>query len=70
MSNPSTSPWTAWPDGSDDEAVEWLLNVCPKISGGQAVVRTTGSKEEYLGNKTNVTDLLSPQLQAPLKSSQ
>jgi len=30
----------------DDEAIEWLLNTCPEIKCGQAVVRTAGSKEE------------------------
>ena len=30
----------------DHETIEWLLNTCPEISCGQAVDRTTGSKEE------------------------
>jgi len=29
----------------DDETTEWLLNTCPEIECGQAVVRTTISKE-------------------------
>ena len=29
----------------DDETIEWLLNTCPEIECGQAVVTTTGSKE-------------------------
>ena len=31
-----------------DETIEWLLNTCPEISCGQAVVSTTRSKEEPL----------------------
>jgi len=30
----------------DDETIEWLLNICPEILHGQAVVWTTSSKEE------------------------
>jgi len=29
----------------DDETTEWLLNTCPEIQCGQAVVGTAGSKE-------------------------
>ena len=37
----------------DDETIEWLLNNCPEIWCGQAVVRTTtGSKEEECFIKT------------------
>jgi len=30
----------------DDESIEWLLNICPEMLRGQAVVRRTGSKDE------------------------
>jgi len=30
----------------DDETTDWLLNICPEIYCGQAVVRRTGSKEQ------------------------
>ena len=47
MSNSSTFPWNARPDRSGRfEIIEWLLNICPMIWCGQAVVRTTDSKEE------------------------
>ena len=37
----------------DDETTEWLLNTCPEIWCGQAVVWTTSSKEEVTWNASD-----------------